>query len=113
MLNVFKGIDITPTSHINYLKAELNIEGYDHILSFRRHMYINHENTLKLPGLLITNSNESQFQIFLTEDSITCYTCKSIGHTSNTKIFFNKLNSRHLHDLDPIPLHENPHKEVT
>jgi len=85
ILNVLKGIDITPTSQINYLKSGLNIKGYEHILSFRRHMYINHEDTLKLLGSLIINSNGAQLRIFLTDDSITCTnTCKSTGHTSNT-----------------------------
>jgi len=104
---VLRGINITPTSQINYLKAGLNIEGYEHILSFRRQMYINHEDIPKLPGSLIINSNGSLFRIFLTDDSITCYTCKSTGHISNTckKDFLNDLN------FQP-PRNSNPQKEV-
>lgn len=115
ILNVLKGIDITPTSQINYLKAGLNIEGYEHILSFRRQMYINHEDIPKLPGTLIINSNGSLFRIFLTDDSITCYTCKSTGHTSNTckKEFLNDLNFQPPHNPNSILTHENPQKEVT
>ncbi|VVC35232.1 Hypothetical protein CINCED_3A013414, partial [Cinara cedri] len=36
ILNALKNIDITPVSEINHLKAGINLEGYDHILSFRR-----------------------------------------------------------------------------
>lgn len=53
-------------------------------MSFRRQMYINHEDTNKIPGSLVINFNGSQFRIFLTDDSITCFTCKSTGHTSKT-----------------------------
>jgi len=115
ILNVLRDINITPTSQINYLKAGLNIEGYEHILSFRRQMYINHEDIPKLPGSLIINSNGSLFRIFLTDDSITCYTCKSTGHTSNTckKDFLNDLNSLPPHNPNYILTHENPQKEVT
>lgn len=35
---MLKGIDITPISQINYLKARLNIEVFEHILSYRRQM---------------------------------------------------------------------------
>ncbi|KAF0746810.1 general transcription factor II-I repeat domain-containing protein 2B-like [Aphis craccivora] len=78
-------------------------------------MYINHEDIPKLPGSLIINSNGSLFRIFLTDDSITCYTCKSIGHTSNTckKDFLNDLNSLPPHNPNYILTHENPQKEVT
>lgn len=84
ILNALKNIDIIPMSQINHLKAGINIEGYEHIMSFRRQMYIKHDDIIKLPGSLIVPSNESQFRIFFTDDSITCYTCKSTGHTSNT-----------------------------
>lgn len=35
---------------INHIKAGINLEGYEHILSFRRQMYITHEDIIKLPG---------------------------------------------------------------
>jgi hypothetical protein len=38
-----KQIDIIPTSQINYQKAGIKIEGYEHIMSFRRQMYIKYE----------------------------------------------------------------------
>jgi hypothetical protein len=47
-------------------------------------MYIKHEDTIKLPGSLILNHNQSQFRIFFTDDTITCYTCKTTGHTAQT-----------------------------
>ena len=75
-------LGISPTAQINYLKAEINLEGYEHILSFRRQVFIKHEDTTKLPGSLILNHNQSQFRIFFTDDTITCYTCKTTEHTA-------------------------------
>jgi hypothetical protein len=45
ILDTLKNIDIIPTSQINHLKAGINVEDYEHIMSFRRQMYINNEDT--------------------------------------------------------------------
>jgi len=82
ILNALKNINITPVSQINYLKAGINIEGYEHILSFRRQMFINQEDVIKLPGSLVINFNQTSFRIFFTDDRITCFLCKAVGHTS-------------------------------
>jgi len=52
ILNALKNINVIPVSDIAYLKAGINIEGYEHILSFRRQMFIKHEDTTNLPGSL-------------------------------------------------------------
>jgi len=70
-------------SQIVYLKAGINIEGYDHILSFRRQFYIKHEDASKLPGSLSLLHNLTDFRVFFTDDRIICFLCKSTGHTSN------------------------------
>lgn len=61
----------------------INIEGYEHILSFRRQMYIKYEDAPNLSGSLPLLHNQTEFRIFLTNDRITCFLCKSTGHTSN------------------------------
>jgi len=40
ILNDLKDANIIPTSQINYLKAGINIKGNEHIMCFRRQMYI-------------------------------------------------------------------------
>lgn len=84
ILEQLKIINITPVSQISHLKAGIFAEGYDHILSFRRQMYIKHDDIPKLPSSLLISANESQFRIFFTDDKITCFTCKSTGHTTLT-----------------------------
>lgn len=52
IVNTLKNIYISPTSQIHYLKAEIDIEGYEHTLSFRRKMFIKQDFVEKLPGRL-------------------------------------------------------------
>jgi hypothetical protein len=82
ILAALQDINIIPTSQINYIKAGVVMEGYEHVLSFRRQMYINDNDIPKLPGSLVINHDETNFRIFFTDDRITCYTCKTSGHTT-------------------------------
>jgi hypothetical protein len=77
-------INISPLSEITFLKAGIKEIGYEHILSFRHQIYIKHEDIPNLPGSILINTNETNFRIFFTDDTITCYICKSTGHTSMT-----------------------------
>lgn len=47
-------------------------------------MYIKYDEMPKIPSSLLINANDSQFRIFFTDDKITCFICKSTGHTSLT-----------------------------
>lgn len=49
------------------------MEVYDHVLSFRRQMYVNNTDIPKLPGSILINQDETQFRIFLTDEKITCF----------------------------------------
>lgn len=59
------------------------MEGYKHIMSFRRQIFLKHEDISKLPNALVITLNETQFRIFFTDDKITCFLCKATGHTTN------------------------------
>jgi len=63
-------------------------------------MYINHEDISKLPSSLLININENPFRVFFTNDKITCFLCKSVGHTTTNckKKTENKSISDHLLD---------------
>lgn len=66
ILNALKNINITPVSQINYMKAGINLEGYEHILSFRLQIFTNHEDIIKVPGSKTIIHNQTQFIIFFT-----------------------------------------------
>ncbi|KAE9524317.1 hypothetical protein AGLY_015356 [Aphis glycines] len=48
--NALNNLNIFPISQINHLKAGINIEGFEHIMSFRRQLFIKHEDIPKLPN---------------------------------------------------------------
>lgn len=83
ILDALMNINITPVSQIIHLKAGINIEGYDHISSFRRQLFIKHDDAPKLPGSLPLLHNHTEFRVFFTDGRITCFLCNSTGHTSN------------------------------
>ncbi|CAI6363409.1 unnamed protein product [Macrosiphum euphorbiae] len=109
ILHALQNLDISPSSQINHLKAGINLVGYEHILSFRRQIYIKHEDIHKLPGSLTLSHNQSQFRVFFTDDTLTCYTCHKTGHTSNTckKDLLNDTNMQTVHDHNPLLKPEN------
>jgi len=59
IIDALRNIYIIPISQINHLKAGIKIDGYKHIMSFRRQMFLNHEDVSKLPDSLLTNVNEN------------------------------------------------------
>lgn len=80
ILDALKMLDMNPISKINHLKPGVDLEGYEHIMSFRCQMFINYEDMPKLPSSLIIDLNNNQFRIFFTDDTLTCFFCKFIGH---------------------------------
>ena len=96
-------INISALSEINFLEAGIIEIGYEHILSFWRHIYIKHIDIPKLPGSLLININETNFKIFFIDNTIACYICKSTGHTS-TSCKENIINSQNISQL---PNHQN------
>lgn len=103
--DALKQIDIISTSLINYLKTGIKIEGYEHIMSFRRQMYIKHEDHSKLPSSTLITINDSQYRIIFTDDNLTCFLCKASGHTSN--------NCKNSVTIDPIAPINSPNTIIT
>jgi len=74
--------NIKTLSPITFLKAGFQDE-LAHISSFRRQVYIHPDDTENVPGSLIIKYENTDFRIFLTDDTLICYICKQSGHTSN------------------------------
>jgi len=47
-------------------------------------LFIKHQDISKLPASLLLSVDNTQYRIFITHETITCFTCKSAGHTSAT-----------------------------
>jgi len=84
ILSELNNIGINPTSQIIHLRAGVKKDGFAHILSFRRQMFISTETTINLPYSLLINHEGSNHRIFFSDDSLTCFKCKKIGHTSSS-----------------------------
>jgi len=82
ILIALKDINIIPISPINYLKVGVGETGYEHIISFRRQMFLKSDVVANLLRSLLISYEETYFRIFFTDDRITCFAYKSIGHTS-------------------------------
>ncbi|KAF0762411.1 DNA replication licensing factor MCM4-like [Aphis craccivora] len=74
--------NIKTLSPITFLKAGFQDE-LAHISSFRRQVYIHPDDIANVPGSLLIKYDNTDFRIFLTDDTLTCYLCKQSGHTSN------------------------------
>ncbi|KAF0705572.1 DNA replication licensing factor MCM4-like, partial [Aphis craccivora] len=81
-LSHLKDLNIQTLSQITHVNAGFNIAELAHILSFRRQVYINPDDFLKLPGSLLINHENTHHRIFLSDDTLFCYLCKLKGHTS-------------------------------
>lgn len=67
-------------SQISCLRAGLNDEGYSHILSFLRKVYINSDDLQKLPEKIQLNYDNTNYWIYFDWDTFKCYVCNKEGH---------------------------------
>jgi len=102
IIEALKEHNITPTSPISFLRAGLHIEGLTHILSFRRQMYISPEDENKIPSSLLINFENANYRIFLSNDELTCFLCKKIGHTSNNCPKANELKPSETNNISSL-----------
>ncbi|CAI6351704.1 unnamed protein product [Macrosiphum euphorbiae] len=89
-------------SPITFMKAGFSNDEFGHIGSFRRQMYIHPEHSDKIPGSILLQFDQTEYRIFLSDDTVTCYSCKQTGHTSNhcKNTIENKAESVHLNNTN-------------
>lgn len=80
-------------SQITFLKAGFH-DDLAHISSFRRQVYIHPDDNANVPGLIVIKYDNTDFRIFLTDDTLSCYVCHQTGHTS----YSCKKNKNNNHD---------------
>lgn len=76
-------MNITPLSPISFLRAGLNETGYNHILSFRRQVYVTPEDFTRLPEKISIDFEETNYWIYFSSDTMTCFICKKDGHVAS------------------------------
>ncbi|CAI6362691.1 unnamed protein product [Macrosiphum euphorbiae] len=81
--NAIANFSIKILSPITFMKAGFTDNEYGHIGSFRRQLYINPDDNDKLPSSILIEFEQTEYRIFLSDDTVICYLCKQTGHTSN------------------------------
>lgn len=72
-----KGLKLV--SPMTFLRAGLGDEGFSHILSFRRQVYISEE-CRDIPDSILVQHDDSTYRLFLSTDGMKCYLCRQPGH---------------------------------
>lgn len=54
--------------------------GFEHILSFRRQMYVKEEDIAKIPNNLQVNYDDTNYWIYFSTEKPACFICKEEGH---------------------------------
>uniref|UniRef100_A0A6P7GAT3 Uncharacterized protein LOC114335864 isoform X2 n=1 Tax=Diabrotica virgifera virgifera TaxID=50390 RepID=A0A6P7GAT3_DIAVI len=82
IIQELKHLGINLVSPITFLKISVSLPEYNHIKSFRRQMFISPHNTT-IPDSILLNYDNTNNRIFISQDSMTCYICKQIGHIAS------------------------------
>ncbi|KAE9523687.1 hypothetical protein AGLY_015905 [Aphis glycines] len=82
ILDALTSAGISTASLISFIKPNFSSDDLAHIISFRRQTYINNDDINRLPGSLLIHFKDTDYRIFLTDDTLTCYHCKRMGHIS-------------------------------
>lgn len=76
-------ISIKTVSQISFVRAGMQEQEYQHILSFRRQVFINEEDKQKVPESIFVEYENTSYKLYLSGDTIQCNICKKHGHTEN------------------------------
>lgn len=77
-----KKMNLKIVSPVSYLRAGMPKEGFTHLLSFRRQVYVsaNEDNQTVFPSSIMISFDDSNYRLYLTTDSMECYRCRKPGH---------------------------------
>lgn len=74
--------DIKATSKLSYLRAIIREPGFDHVLSFRRQIYIDAGDVAKIPESFVIYHDDIRYRIFLSIEKVARSLCKRQGHVT-------------------------------
>lgn len=73
-------LSVRTASRITSIRAGLKDEGFAHILSFRRQVFVPPEDVDKLPVSLEIDFEGTVYWIYFSTQKLTCFICKEEGH---------------------------------
>lgn len=75
----FEEIGIKTVSPISFMRAGIPDEQYDHILGFKRQVYIA-AGSKHIQDSMVITFEDTQYRIFLSGENIICHKCSEVGH---------------------------------
>lgn len=77
---MLKESKINSISSITVLRVGLNVSGYQHIISFRRQVYIKPEEIINILSLWKIVYDNTAYHIYPSLDAMLCFNCKEVGY---------------------------------
>ncbi|KAL4701872.1 hypothetical protein ACJJTC_012511 [Scirpophaga incertulas] len=120
--NKLQEMNITTTLSLTFIRAGINEPVFNHILSFRRQIYIVPEDVDKLPERLQIDYDDISYWIYLTTETMTSFICQKQGHiaskcteTTHNFVVSNKkpsqlgINEKQITDFTILPNFKRSH----
>lgn len=76
----FRELGIETKSSISFIRTGTNEPGFQHVMSFRRQVYVTPEDEKKLPESMQIQFEDTNYWVYITTDVLKCFTCGSLGH---------------------------------
>ena len=107
-----KALDITPVSQITCIRASINDPEYAHVMSFRRQVYINPEDIVKLPKNMRIEYDSTTYWIYFSGEKATCFLCKEEGHLAKQCPMQEPVNNTQKETLSSTQAAQNHNTET-
>lgn len=91
-------LNIQPASEVTFIRGGNKEPGYEHVLSFRRQVYVHPNGIDKIPSLLKMEYDGTNYWLYFSTDKVTCFLCKEEGHIAK----FCKANDAEVISRDPF-----------
>lgn len=100
-------IGLKLTSEIDWLRAGMKQNGYQHCRGFRRHVFIENNEDITIPEAIIFNFENEEFKIFLTDENHYCSFCKKHGHLVEKCKFRNPTQQPNVNEMQFSQANQN------
>lgn len=102
LLDELKKFGLNPVSPLTFLRITSTLPEYNHILSFRRQIYVSPHN-IALPESFTIDFDNTSYRIFISQDNLACYNCKKPGHIASKCPNSDNLPISHTQPIAPTP----------
>lgn len=80
IIDKLKEFNVQEISSVTFIKASLADQGYSHVLSFRRQVYVHPDDSKKIPENFKITHNNTTYWIFSSTDNPVCFRCNKEDH---------------------------------